>query len=116
MGWGDEGQPIGRKNLEAIKLVPMLDFKVITRKVHFNKVLESCHSDLTSRPPPPKKTTKNWGQTQESVCQEGGLHSCKACFRNGTKFSAACCVKLVEFYKPLKPSVQNTPWNKVCEM
>lgn len=69
MGWGDEGQPIGRKNLEAIKLVPMLDFKVITRKVNFNKVLESCHSDLTSRPPPPpKKNNKKLGSnTRERV-------------------------------------------------
>lgn len=67
MGWGDEGQPIGRKNLEAIKLVPMLDFKVIARKVHFNKVLESCHSDLTSRPPPQKKQQKT-GVKHKRAC------------------------------------------------
>lgn len=71
MGWGEEGQPIGGKNLESIKLVPMLDFQVITRKVHFNKVLESRHSDLTSN-------TKKTGVKHERACVRREV--CKAEF------------------------------------
>lgn len=63
MGWAEVGQPLLGEKILAIKLVPMSDFQVITRKVHFNKVLESLHSDLTSSPHPPKKRVK-----QERAC------------------------------------------------